>query len=269
MFRIHKDIIMSRSDFFKTAFTGHAWQEANTNVMVLEDSDDTVVNIVVAWLYTGRLRYTPESQEAAQQVPLFSEGHGKKCCASERSKVDFEEPRTWCWRVILGIHTFADRYLLPSLRNDVLAVLSRCTVPVDDADLINKIWASTPRITGLKGLVLDSLVFEDDLLHDDNEEIVKELPTELLVELIRRLRNRLPRRLCEVCATKAAAWRGDKWAYDGVTIGERREVAPFDNDMCIYHDHRDDAERAVCKTEAEAKEKTKPKAKAEGRTRRG
>jgi len=162
---------------------------------------------------------------------------------------------------------FADRYLLPSLRIDVLAVLGRCTFPVDDADLINKISASTPGITGLKRLVLDSLVFEDDLLHDNNEEVGKELPTELLIELIRRLRKRLPRRLCEVCATKAAGWRGHKWVYEGITIGEWREVAPFDNDMCIYHDHRDDAERAVCKAEAEAKEKTKPKAKAEGRTR--
>jgi len=60
--------------------------------MVLEDSDDTVVTIVVAWLYTGRLRYTPENPETAQQVQLFSEGHGKKRCTSDRSKVDFEEP---------------------------------------------------------------------------------------------------------------------------------------------------------------------------------
>jgi len=151
---------------------------------------------------------------------------------------------------------FADRYLLPSLGHDVLAVIKGCGLPVDDVHVLKNIWPSSPRITGLKQLVLDLLIFRScgAIFPDD---VLKQLPSEFLIELIRRLSMRLPGILCAPCATTAAQRRQPDLKYDGLIIREGSEVAPFDNDMCIYHHHANDAERTVCKAREATKEKPK------------
>jgi len=97
----------------------------------------------------------------------------------------------------------------------------------------------------------------------ESDEKNEKLFPELHVGLIRRLMARLPLRLCRVCATKAV----QHCAGDGEDVGKKlpsgTELAPYQVDMCIYHEHLNDVDRAECKAEAEAAKKANAKEDAE------
>ena len=57
-FRIHKDLLCSSSDFFKSTFNGH-FLESETGCLELPAVDPMTFEVLYQWLYTGSVRDIP------------------------------------------------------------------------------------------------------------------------------------------------------------------------------------------------------------------
>jgi len=108
------------------------WEEADTRTINLEDADPTVVNVVVAWLYTGRIHYVPEVQGA----PVMEVQPGTQTTVTVPSSP--EDTESWSWELLVAIYIFADRYFMQRLKKKVLALLPSKPAP-HDSSLLNHI----------------------------------------------------------------------------------------------------------------------------------
>lgn len=282
VFRIHTDLIVSQSEYFKKAFTGHAWEESHAKAVYLEDASAIVVNIVVAWLYTGRVHYIPEhvsGQEAVNHTASTQASLSREMSPSGRALgvPEVDNSGQYDLELLVDLYVFADRYMLQALKKDLLPHISMrlqfndCWLPEfgeDNLKLLQYIWTTLPRNSGLKILILDVWAF--DFGWNMNDELAELLPTELWTGLIKKVFTRLPDRFCKTCVGEACDYRQEEhWQFEHWVDGTLeldtagKEVTPFDFDMCIYHEHQDDAEREACKAEAAAKAEAKAKEAAE------
>jgi len=253
-FRVHRDLLMSKSEYFAKAFNG-AWEESSSKVAELEDSDPVVVSIVVAWLYTGQVHYVAEAQETT----TTSHRLDNRSLEPPRDPKDTE---VRSWELLTAIYIFADRYMLKALKKDMLVLFSiqlpkHCSLlPFDDVNLLVQVWSNLPHDSGLKQLILDVWAFK--LEEGPDSDVVARLPTELCAGLFKRLFHRLPYTLCRICVGDALErWEWKHWdcQYDAGIFDDNDELAPFEHDMCWYHEHHDEDERDACQAEAEAAKK--------------
>jgi hypothetical protein len=54
-FVVHKNLLVTQSNYFKGALTGTLYKEATEGVVNLEEDDPDSFRLLVAWLYTGRI----------------------------------------------------------------------------------------------------------------------------------------------------------------------------------------------------------------------
>ncbi|GAB7340370.1 hypothetical protein MBLNU457_6815t1 [Dothideomycetes sp. NU457] len=271
VFRVHKNLIIAQSEYFKKAFTGPAWEESHTQVIDLDDAIAILVNVVVAWLYTGRVHYITEHVSDQEAVNLTATAELSP--SGQPLKIpEFENPDRWDLSLLVELYIFADRYFFCELKKDLLRHIvdnlhNKRWIPEveEEAKLLGYIWTSLPRGSGLKTLILDVWAFNFDWEMDEN--IAALLPRELLTGLLKKVCDRLPYRLCKNC--KNEDYR-DKITDVDTNVdpsSHEQEVAPFNWDMCIYHEHQDDAEREACEAASVARAEERAKENAEMSTR--
>lgn len=64
IFRLYKDILTSKSEYFKTSLAS-GFAEARTSVVTLDDADENIFCIASVWMYDGRLALIAEDQQEA------------------------------------------------------------------------------------------------------------------------------------------------------------------------------------------------------------
>lgn len=96
-YRLHKKLLTSQSDYFKTAFKNEDLVEGQTQEMKMPENDPVVFEILVNWLYKKRL---PSSKD------FVNKQDGFEACIS--------------------LFVLADRYLLPKdVRIDIMNLTAR------------------------------------------------------------------------------------------------------------------------------------------------
>ena len=124
-YAIHKGLLCSRSGYFKAALTGN-FQEAEDQVVTLDDEDPKIFRRFNAWLYTDVL------VEAAELESISTSS-------------------------IFEIYFFAEKRIIPLLQNAAIdAILCHNTYHSIPATQIRDVWTRTTERSRLRKLVVDS-----------------------------------------------------------------------------------------------------------------
>jgi len=126
IFRLHKDILCSKSEYFKTSLTGR-FVEARTSVINLDEADENIFCIACVWMYDDRFAFIAENQEEALRA-LQAKYNNQSIRA--------DAPATWSWRLFLDLYIFADRYFMPDMKLEVTTCLWNFPMTEPDLDTI-------------------------------------------------------------------------------------------------------------------------------------
>ncbi|KAF2499043.1 hypothetical protein BU16DRAFT_523639 [Lophium mytilinum] len=99
-FDIHRELLCKRSEFFRGAFKG-GFKEAGERSMVLEDVSVSLMRQFMRWIYNGAFPFTASIEEGGSD--------------DDHVVLDPDE--------LLDLYIFGDRYDLPTLRGDSLAMI--------------------------------------------------------------------------------------------------------------------------------------------------
>lgn len=134
-FGIHKSLLCHRSAFFEAAFNG-SFKEGEEGVVVLEDEDPETFQRFNEWLYTGIL-------------------------------LDEQEKKDISYGILVDLHIFAEKRIMPGLQNDTIDALIRLGDAADssmDSPDVNRIWHYTDESSKIRRFVIDQFVYTTDLV---------------------------------------------------------------------------------------------------------
>ncbi|KAI5248628.1 hypothetical protein E4T43_01417 [Aureobasidium subglaciale] len=188
VFSIHKDLLSFYSDYFRGAFE-NGFKEAIEGKMSLLDVDPEIFDIFNAFVYTRGLRN-------AQGL--------------EGSKLSFS--------ILVDLWLLGDRFIIPALQNTVID----CFKEKSDKEGIipwnaelHTIYDNTVHGAPLRRIMIDLMVYEDDVSKKQREALLEAWPLEALVDLACNLAIALPERV------------------DTYQLPRRMR------DECYYHNHND------------------------------
>lgn len=137
-FAIHKGLLCSRSEFFRAALTGN-FQEAEDQVVTLDDEDPEIFRRFNAWLYTDMV-----AEGAELQVTFL--------------------------RALFDLYVFAEKRIIPDLQNAVIDAIIRVNARVTTITRVenfNRVWEQTAETSALHRLLVDSIFFDAEILEHE------------------------------------------------------------------------------------------------------
>ena len=155
-----------------------------------------------------------------------------------------DRPITWTWRMLVNLYILGDRLDVPQFRIDVIDIMGERlfeSLPFlpDVEHAFDNLPKSSPLLTFLIHAFAHYEIFAQE------PEAYESLPPEFLVGIIRTNAQRLPRSLCTACYKDAVALV-ENYDIDVGFVSKEEDGAPMHQDICHYHEHRNDEERAMC-----------------------
>jgi len=76
-FKIHKALLVSKSDYFRKALS-HGWKEATEGIFTLVEENTAIFGLFLAWLYSSKLHYVQEEDSLRLLVEacIFADRRG-------------------------------------------------------------------------------------------------------------------------------------------------------------------------------------------------
>ncbi|KAK6001450.1 hypothetical protein QM012_002781 [Aureobasidium pullulans] len=171
--------------------------------------------------------------------------------STKEPKYQGDDPTSWPYSVFVRLYILADRFDVRSLRADCLDALLNFLgtdhATFDSKD-IHYIFQNTSAASRLRRLVIDHTVyyfkFESDAFK------YEELPKEFLATVMVASSRRMPLQLCGRC--HKASVKEDYDSDDSYDEDDEGDIAPFEKDPCLYHEHPNDEEREACRLRRES-----------------
>ncbi|KAK6001448.1 hypothetical protein QM012_002779 [Aureobasidium pullulans] len=240
-FLVHQPLLCNKSQYFTKALTG-SFEESRTGIVILEDISPVLFQIFVTWLYHRKMIYTVSDGKSNIKQDFAS----LECSMRKPNhwKFDHEDPSTWPSHVLFHLYIFADRLEVKELRIDVLDALN---ISIDNATYSLNVSAyvyissNTTATSPLRRFVVDQLAY--DTCHNPASTIFwRALPHDVAIEVLMALGRRVPSRLCSSCYREGLSWNG---VMDHSC--QTQDTAPYEVDLCIYHEHADEEEKKACR----------------------
>jgi len=171
IFRIHKDVLCAKSEYFKRSLNGK-FAEAVTSVVTLDDADEMVFTIISTWLYDGQLRlFDGDNDKISAMLVKY-----KKCSMHP------DTPTTWPWQLVIDLCIFADRYRISGMEIVLLDALRGISFTPDYA-MITAAYSMPSE--DLRSIVVDRFVA---LKYDAGEKSdFDELPNDFKYDIVNKL----------------------------------------------------------------------------------
>ncbi|KAG9675892.1 hypothetical protein KCU95_g4104, partial [Aureobasidium melanogenum] len=277
-FCIHKKILCSNSTYFDKALSGQ-FMEAQTRVVELEDIHPLLFKIFVAWLYSGRLTYEssdPSTSSCDEFSELNAALYKEYACEKDEDEENDEEddeddgdddhelsgfqqedPRTWTYLILVGLFILGDRLDAPRIKRLVIDTIVKKSKQQNEAPygtVVIYAYANTPRKSPLRQLLVHIFAYERSFSRSQNSEL-KYLPAEFLAAVMIRMGRRLPFRQCDSCYNNALD--ANKLTSEDIDdVHKEQDQAPYDHNLCFYHEHKDEEEKNACQAAREEESDT-------------
>ncbi|KAG9587414.1 hypothetical protein KCU77_g5069, partial [Aureobasidium melanogenum] len=163
-----------------------------------------------------------------------------------------EDATTWSHDVLIKLYILADRLDIRKLRADSLDALvgvSNKDFKDWDSTIVRYIYSNTPSHAKLRRFVVHHTAYRRVFSEDPSGW--NAYPLEFLVAVMIMNGRRLPSKQCGECYNKAMDFLKPH-KYDDVC--EQDDLAPYDRDLCFYHEHPNDEEREACRLRREGLE---------------
>jgi hypothetical protein len=162
-FGIHKDLICHHSPYFNAAFNSQ-FKEAETGIMILEDTESRVFELFYQWLYTQNLW----EEDAAE----------KKWPASEE---------------VIMLYIFADKGMVTPLKDQIMAALEGIFDMYRHLSFshFRLLWQNTSTSDPIRDYMADMIVWT--MVDEVNENYPAAFPNELLLKAWKRARKVIDR----------------------------------------------------------------------------
>ncbi|KAK4549929.1 hypothetical protein LTR36_005230 [Oleoguttula mirabilis] len=172
---------------------------------------------------------------------------------------------TWPWADLFELFVFADKYDTRRFRNALVELVQikalqrrPKTYLLPSARSLCFAFAHLPAAATLCRFLSDLITWE---LEPHDEAQYAGLPHQVLVASWYQTKQILARRVCGKCSRRAdvhadtcaratcpsCAARRKAVACDAVHADLRSERAPYERDLCLYHEHETGEERALCR----------------------
>ncbi|KAG9595875.1 hypothetical protein KCU77_g2952, partial [Aureobasidium melanogenum] len=214
----------------------------NNNGSDLEDSDDDV---------TGPST-TATMPEVSSQDTGSALGSTNGSTPARTAQFEQENFTTWSYDVLIRLYVFAHRFDVRQLRADSLDALISITCGpsgVFGPLYVRYIYQSTPTKSKLRDYTVHSTAYGRNFFKRDAHQW-EMCPREFLVAVMTINGKRLPYKQCDDCYKRAMR----NWRPEDSMCGERsreEDLAPYQRDLCFYHEHTDDEEREACRKRRE------------------
>lgn len=221
---VHKGLISEHAAFFRGAFSGDFTEGKTGHVEVFEDDFITFL-MMTNWLYTGKLHVPAAAQR--QALATLDELYPKQLsyCGQDASNTGQRYSPPGSPEVdLVMLYILADRREIRRLRNEVLNGLifrreKGCSLLSSNFPLIQVAFISLPPSAKLCSFLIDEATWgwDEGLAHMDD---LTHLPADFLGKVVQKM-VQLRR--------------------------ERKLLPPWRQNLCVYHEHVDDAEKAACR----------------------
>jgi hypothetical protein len=129
-FRIHQELLISQSPYFRAALTS-GFKEAKTRTIVLKTENPETVEFFVHWLYHQRF---PGKSDAPELYALWTDGEGDGDLLTDN---------------LIELHVFGDKYNVPELRTHTITELFyhieyERGIPLPGADMVRYAFDNLP-----------------------------------------------------------------------------------------------------------------------------
>ncbi|KEQ60688.1 uncharacterized protein M437DRAFT_53902 [Aureobasidium melanogenum CBS 110374] len=254
-FCIHKKILCSNSTYFDKALSGQ-FVEAQTRVVELEDIHPLLFKIFVAWLYSGRLTYESSDPSTSSHEEEDEKDDGDK--KDELADFQEEDSRTWSYLILTGLFILGDRLDAPRLKRSILDTIVKKinqTRKVPFGTVVIYAYANTPKKSPLRQLLVHIFAYEKSFSRSPKNSKLKYLPAEFLAAVMIRMGRRLPFRQCDSCYERALD--ANKLTSEDIDdVHKEEDQAPYDHNLCFYHEHKDEEEKNACQAAREEESDT-------------
>jgi hypothetical protein len=119
-FVVHQALLCDKSPYFAKALTG-AFEESKTGIVKLEDISPFLFNILVSWLYYGKIVYTVSDNGSSVESEFADFRRGDELLAGG---VNADDTSTWPKLLLVELYVRADRLDIKELRTNAIDVLN-------------------------------------------------------------------------------------------------------------------------------------------------
>ncbi|THV75312.1 hypothetical protein D6D28_01911 [Aureobasidium pullulans] len=252
-FVVHRALLCSKSVYFNKALFG-SFKESETGIVKLEDVSSVLFRIFVTWIYEDKVRYTAAkySYSVEKYLEYDSDEYEDDDSEDEEQGFDEDAPFTWPCRILVKLHVFADRFDIRALRASMIDVLCE-RLDKKNTTLPKKVccyvWSHTSEHSSLRKFVVHRLAYHTSF-NGDTLTFWKELPPDLTIAVLMTVGRRIPSKLCNPCYERGLRHNGID-VRDVEDLVEQADIAPYERDLCFYHEHTDEEERKTCRIRRE------------------
>ncbi|THZ61392.1 hypothetical protein D6C86_04409 [Aureobasidium pullulans] len=245
-FVVHKALLCNKSKYFTKALTG-SFEESKTGIVKLDDVSPVLFRIFVTWLYDNVIRYTAPDDSHNLEEDL---GSIKSCdtCSQNAPDRDGDVPSTWPYCALIELYLFGDRFDAQQFRVETIDALSYALDKQDNGMSFEEhyyICKNTSARSPLRQFAIHRMAYTT-IFKTEELEIWSELPSEYLAQVMIEMGMRMPGELCGGCY-KRGLEENEATDLQDLGMSSETDEAPYDNDMCFYHEHANEEERERCR----------------------
>lgn len=252
-FVVHRALLCSKSVYFNKALFG-PFKESETGIVKLEDVSSVLFRIFVTWIYEDKVRYTAAkySYSVEKDLEYDSDEYEDDDSEDEEQGLDEDAPFTWPCQILVKLQVFADRFDIRALRASTIDILherldkKNITLP---SKVCCYVWSHTSEHSSLRKFVVHRLAYRTSF-NGDALTFWKESPPDLTIAVLMTVGRRIPSKLCNSCYERGLR-QNDIDARDAEDLVEQADTAPYERDLCFYHEHIDEEERKTCRIRRE------------------
>ncbi|TIA42031.1 hypothetical protein D6C78_01337 [Aureobasidium pullulans] len=245
-FAVHKALLCNKSKYFTKALTG-SFEESKTGIVKLDDVSPVLFRIFVTWIYDNVIRYTAPDDSHNLEEDFESI---KDCSIGNRNEPDRDGdvPSTWPYWALIGLYLLGDRFDAQLFRVETIDALSNAHDKQDHGmsfEEHNYICKNTSARSPLRQFAIHRIAYTSVFRTKDLKDWSK-LPSEYLAQVMIKMGMRMPSELCGGCYKTGLEENQAKDLQD-LGMSSETDEAPYDNDMCFYHEHANEEERELCR----------------------
>lgn len=259
-FVVHRALLCSKSVYFNKALFG-PFKESETGIVKLKDTSSVLFRIFVTWIYEDKVRYTAANDSSSIEKDFehdndeFEDDDSDSevdACGDGEQGLDEDAPFTWPCHILVKLHVFADRFDIRALRASMIDILYE-RLDKKNVNLARKVccyvWSHTSEHSSLRKIVVHRLAYHTSF-NGDTLTFWKELPPDLTIAVLMTVGRRIPSKLCNPCYERGLRHNGID-VRDVEDLVEQADTAPYERDLCFYHEHTDEEERKTCRIRRE------------------
>lgn len=245
-FVVHKALLCNKSKYFTKALTG-SFEESKTGIVKLDDVSPVLFRIFVTWIYDNVIRYTAPDDSHNLEEDFESIRDCSICDWKEQDR-DGDVPGTWPYWALIGLYLLGDRFDAQQFRIGTIDALSDALDKQDHGMTSrehNYSCKNTSARSPLRQFAIHRMA-HTTVFKTKDLEYWSELPGEYLAQVMIEMGMRMPSELCGGCYKRGLVENEAKDLQD-LGMSSETDEAPYDKDMCFYHEHANEEERELCR----------------------